>query len=256
MTERANQHDQPAITGILIIDKPLGPTSMQACARIRGALKAGGAPKRIKVGHGGTLDPLATGVLVILIGKATKLCNDIMAGEKRYETTIDLSRTSPTDDLEAETTDIPVETPPTRADIEAALTHFTGEIQQRPPAHSAMKVDGKRAYELARAGELTQLDPRPVTIHSIDIIDYAWPTLKLDIRCGKGTYIRSLARDIGQHLKTGGVLTALRRTQVGQFTINQSTPLQTLPRTLNPHTLPTPPTPPRDTEADQSKATD
>lgn len=243
MSERAEHHETPPISGILVIDKPLGPTSMQACARIRGALKAGGAPKRIKVGHGGTLDPLATGVLVILVGKATRLCNDIMAGEKRYDTTIDLSRTSPTDDLEAETTDIPVETPPTRADIEAALTRFVGEIQQRPPAHSAMKVDGKRAYELARAGQLTQLEPRPVTIHAIDIIDYTWPTLTLDIRCGKGTYIRSLARDIGQHLKTGGVLTALRRTQVGQFTIQQSIPLQDLPRTLSPHDLPPVPQP-------------
>ncbi len=243
MTERADQHETPAISGILVIDKPLGPTSMQACARVRGALKAGGAPKRIKVGHGGTLDPLATGVLVILVGKATKLCNDIMAGEKRYETTIDLSRTSPTDDLEAETTEVPVASPPTRADIEAALTHFVGEIQQRPPAHSAMKVDGKRAYELARAGELTELEPRPVTIHAIDITGYDWPTLTLDIRCGKGTYIRSLARDIGKHLGTGGVLAALRRTQVGQFTIEQSTPLHDLPRTLNPHTLPPVPRP-------------
>ncbi|MEM7755702.1 MAG: tRNA pseudouridine(55) synthase TruB [Planctomycetota bacterium] len=234
-----DQSDRPAPSGVMVIDKPLHRTSMAVCARIRGKLKAGGASKRIKVGHGGTLDPLATGVLVVLIGKATKRCNEIMAGEKGYAATIDLSRTSPTDDLEAETTVFPVEHVPDRAHIERALAeHFVGTIQQRPPAYSAMKVNGKRAYELARAGKLDTLDPRPVRIDEIIIVDYDFPNLSIDIRCGKGTYIRSLARDIDKALHTGGVLTALRRTRVGAHTIDNAIALDDLPETLNPWDLP------------------
>lgn len=211
---------------------------MAVCARIRGKLRAGGAAKRIKVGHAGTLDPLATGVLVVLIGRATKRVPEVMNGAKRYTATVDLSRTSPTDDLEAETTPFHVEQMPDRAHVEAALESFAGEIMQRPPAHSAMKVDGKRAYELARAGELDQLEPRPVRIDAIDILEFAFPLLTIDVRCGKGTYIRSLARDIGIALRVGGVLTALRRTEVGRYTIDQSTPLDELPETLDPWDLP------------------
>jgi len=211
---------------------------MAVCARIRGKLRAGGAAKRIKVGHAGTLDPLATGVLVVLIGRATKRVPEVMDGAKRYTATVDLSRTSPTDDLEAETTPFHVEQMPDRAHVEATLESFTGEIMQRPPAHSAMKVDGKRAYELARAGELDRLEPRPVRIDAIDILGFAFPVLTIDVRCGKGTYIRSLARDIGIALRVGGVLTALRRTEVGRYTIDQSTPLDELPDTLDPWDLP------------------
>jgi tRNA pseudouridine55 synthase len=240
------QPDRPAPSGLLVIDKPLRITSMGVCARIRGALRAGGAAKRIKVGHGGTLDPLATGVLVILIGRATKRCDEIMAGEKGYAASIDLSRTSPTDDLEADTTPVPVDTPPTRPDIDAVLKNFVGTIQQRPPAHSAMKVDGKRAYALARAGELTELEPRPVTIHEITVERYTWPELTVAVRCAKGTYIRSLARDIGRALGTGGVLTALRRTRVGPHRIEAATPLDEVPRTLDPWSLPPPPEPDRE----------
>jgi len=232
-------HDHPAPDGLLVIDKPLHKTSMAMCARVRGKLRAGGAPKRIKVGHGGTLDPLATGVLVILIGKATKRCDEIMAGEKGYTATIDLARTSPTDDLEAETTAFPVEHMPDRAHIETILAErFTGTIHQRPPAHSAMKVGGKRAYELARAGKLDQLEPRPVRIEGITITDYGFPNLSIAVRCGKGTYIRSLARDIGRALGTGGVLTALRRTRVGAHTLDHAVAVGDLPETLDPWNLP------------------
>lgn len=230
--------DPPPIDAMMVIDKPLGFTSMQVCARVRGKLKAGGAPKRIKVGHGGTLDPLATGVLVILIGKATKRCAQIMDGAKRYTATVDLLRTSPTDDLEGETEVFPVEHEPDRAHIDEVLSTFIGVIDQRPPAHSAMKVDGERAYTLARAGKLDRLEPRPVRIDAIDVIEYVWPNLTIDVRCGKGTYIRSLARDIGQRLGTGGVLTALRRTQVGQFSIEEALSLDELPKTLDPWDLP------------------
>lgn len=202
------------------------------CARVRGALVAGGAPKRIKVGHGGTLDPLATGLVVVLVGPATRLCNEIMAGEKRYAAEIDLAHTSPTDDREREPVPVTVEREPTHAEVEGVLPRFTGTIMQAPPAHSAMKVGGKRAYELARAGKIDRLEARPIVIHELSIVSYAWPRLTLDIRCGKGVYIRSLARDIGRALGVGGMLWGLRRTAVGRFTADEAVTLDDLPRTL------------------------
>lgn len=220
------------IAGVLLVDKPVGPTSMAVCARTRGALVAGGAPKKIKVGHGGTLDPLASGLLVVLVGPATRLCDEIMAGEKRYTAEIDLLHTSPTDDLESQPVPAEIAHQPARADIERILPRFTGRIMQAPPAHSAMKIGGKRAYHLARAGKLDRLEPRPVEIHAIGVVSYDWPRLSLDIRCGKGTYIRSLARDLGAALGAGGMLAALRRTAVGRFSVADAAPLEQLPRTL------------------------
>jgi tRNA pseudouridine55 synthase len=140
-----------------------------------------------------------------------------MASEKRYLAEIDLSRTSPTDDLEAETESVAVERPPDAARVREVCARFVGEIMQTPPVYSAIWVDGKRSYNLARGGEAAVLPARPVAIHSIDIVSFAWPMLTLDVRCGKGTYIRSLARDLGRALHTGGVLTALRRTASGEF---------------------------------------
>ena len=238
MTTSAPTHPTP--TGLLLIDKPLRLTSMGVCAAVRRRLVAGGAPKRIKVGHGGTLDPLATGLLVVLVGKATRLCNQIMAGDKRFLADVDLSMTSPTDDLEGPLTHLQDLVPPTREDVADAVASFIGEIQQRPPAYSAMKIGGERAYRLARralesdpeAPNLPELAPRPVIIHAIDILEYDFPRLRLDIRCGKGTYIRSLARDLGVALGTGGCLTALRRTQVGRYSIDDAVPLDALPQTL------------------------
>ncbi|USN99564.1 MAG: tRNA pseudouridine(55) synthase TruB [Phycisphaeraceae bacterium] len=224
--------DTDPIAGVLLVDKPLGPTSMGVCARVRGALKAGGAPKRIKVGHGGTLDPLASGLMVVLVGPATKLCNTIMAGEKRYLATIDLAHTSPTDDLESEPAPAAIDTEPTLDQIEATLPAFTGRIMQAPPAHSAMKVGGQRAYTLARAGQLDALEPRPVVIHELRIESFDWPMLTLDVRCGKGTYIRSLARDLGRTLGVGGTLAGLRRTRVGRFDVADAVGLGDVPRTL------------------------
>jgi tRNA pseudouridine55 synthase len=224
--------DADPIAGVLPIDKPEGPTSMAVCARVRAALRAGGAPKRIKVGHGGTLDPLATGLVVVLVGPATRLCDQVMAGEKRYTAEIDLRHTSPTDDRESEPVPAEVAGEPGLADVEAVLPSFTGRIMQAPPAHSAMKVGGKRAYELARAGEIDRLEPRPVIIHELRIERYAWPSLVLDVRCGKGTYIRSLARDIGRALGVGGMLWGLRRTGVGRFDVGDAVPMRDLPRTL------------------------
>lgn len=239
----AHPDDAPSISGLLLIDKPYGYTSMAVCANIRGRLKAGGAPKRVKVGHGGTLDPLATGLLVVLVGRATRLCEQVMSDTKQYTAALDLSATSPTHDLESEPVPAAVVSPPTRADIESALARFVGLIEQTPPAHSAMKVGGRRAYTLARRGEVPPLVPRPVRIDAIDITHYAWPALTLDITCGKGTYIRSLARDLGAALHTGGLLTALRRTRSGPFTISGATPLADLPNPMNPADLPPPPAP-------------
>ena len=209
-------------SGILLVDKPLGPSSMGMCRLVRGKLRAGGAPKKIKVGHGGTLDPLATGLIVVLVGKATPLCNAIMVGEKWYDAVIDLEHRSATDDMEGELEPVPADAIPTLDDVRVACAQFTGTIQQTPPAYSAIKVDGMRAYAMARAGNTPVLTARPVEIHAIDIVSYAWPQLELNIHCGKGTYIRSLARDLGTVLKTGGVLASLRRTRIGRFSVDDA----------------------------------
>lgn len=226
-----------AIEGVLVIDKPVGMSSMQVCAKVRGKLRAGGAPKRVKVGHGGTLDPLASGVLVVLVGKATKRCDQVMAGIKRYETTIDLSRLSSTDDLEGEMTPVEIDREPTIDDVRRACRIWTGTVMQIPPKYSAVKVQGQRAYAMARRGETIELKPRPVRIDAIDIVSFDCPMLTLDITCGKGTYIRSLGRDIGNTLGAGGVLTALRRTRVGRFTIDEAVTLHELPDPMDPATL-------------------
>ncbi|MEM1071966.1 MAG: tRNA pseudouridine(55) synthase TruB [Planctomycetota bacterium] len=228
-------HTPPGPAGLLVLDKPLGKTSMQACAAIRARLRLGGASKRIKVGHGGTLDPLATGVLVILVGKATKRQDTVMAGSKSYLAEVDLAHTSRTDDAEG-----PVEPancqPVDRGSVEARLPAFVGRIMQRPPAFSAMKIGGRRAYALARRAEtdaeLPELEQRPVQIDAIELTAFQWPIATLRIDCGKGTYIRSLARDLGAALGTGGMLRALQRTRVGRWTIDDAVTLDSLPDTL------------------------
>lgn len=231
--------DRPAITpitpisGIVVVDKPEGVSSMGVCRVVRGKLRTGGAPKRIKVGHGGTLDPLATGVLVVLVGKATKLCDRVMIGEKRYTAGVDLSAFSETDDREGQREEVEVPEPPPTEEIVSACARFVGEIMQRPPAYSAMKVNGQRAYKLARAGMAPRLEPRPVVIHACEVISYHWPIATLDIRCGKGTYIRSLARDLGVALGTGGMLASLRRTAVGPFLIDAAVALDDLPQPMS-----------------------
>jgi tRNA pseudouridine55 synthase len=221
------------IHGILSLDKPLGFSSMKAVAIVR--RRAGGA----RTGHAGTLDPLATGVLVLALGKCTRQIESLMATEKRYLTTIDLTAFTTTDDVEGERTEVVLGTPgaraaaPTRAEIETLLAErFTGTVMQRPPAFSAMKVGGRRAYALARKGETPELTPRPVTIHSVTVTDYAWPLLSLDIHCGKGTYVRSIARELGQALGTGGHCTMIRRTAVGTFTIDRAVSMDALPEKI------------------------
>lgn len=224
--------ETPTPSGLLVIDKPLGKTSMQVCANVRARLRAGGSPKRIKVGHAGTLDPLATGVLVVLVGRATRLQDRVMAGRKGYTARIDLAHISRTDDREGPVTPVACEPMPREA-IESVLPKFTGTILQRPPAYSAMKIDGRRAYDLARKSEteadLPVLPHRPITIDAIEILAYDWPMLTLGIACAKGTYIRSLARDLGRALGTGGMLGALVRTRVGRFTLEDARSIESLP---------------------------
>lgn len=222
----------PCPSGLLIIDKPAGWTSMDVCARVRALVRRGGAPKRSKVGHAGTLDPFATGLLVVLVGKATRLSNWLMTGEKEYTAEIDLSRVSDTQDPTGTIRPVDVDAVPGAGDVERAAAGLTGLIQQRPPIHSAMSVGGVRAYHLARRGEISELPARPVTVHEFRIDSFQWPEVRVFIRCGKGTYIRSLARDLGTALGVGGMLTSLRRLRVGEFSVDLARSMDSLPSVI------------------------
>lgn len=201
--------------GFLAVDKPAGWTSHDVVARIR---RLTGVRR---VGHAGTLDPFATGVLVVGVGKATRLIQYVQQTAKRYIATVRLGLETDTLDPEGEVVHrLEVERWPSLAEVEGALASFIGEIEQIPPAHSAIRIQGKRAYERARAGEAVDVPARRVVIHAIDILRYEPPELEIDVRCGSGTYLRSLARDIGRALGTYGYCHALRRTEVGSFTLN------------------------------------
>ena len=201
------------LTGLLIVDKPMGWSSMDIIRRVRRVTDGA------KAGHAGTLDPLATGVVVVCLGKATRLVDQLMEGVKIYETRIDLAAFTCTDDREGPREEIPVPVPPTIEAVRAALDQQIGHIAQRPPAYSAIHVAGQRSYKLARRGEAVELPQRTVRVDAIDLIAYDWPMLDLRITCGKGVYIRSIARDLGTALNTGGHLASLRRTAVGRFTL-------------------------------------
>lgn len=206
---------------ILYIDKPLGWTSFDAVKRLRGALMRRMGIKKFKVGHAGTLDPLATGVMIVCTGRATKRIEELQAGIKEYVATIALGATTPSFDLE---TEIDATYPTghiTRELVESVLPQFTGTIQQIPPAFSAIKIDGQRAYKMARRGAEVELKPKTLVIDQIELLDFAPDSITVRILCSKGTYIRALARDIGQALDSGGHLTALRRTRVGDIGIDQ-----------------------------------
>lgn len=215
------------LAGVLVLDKPAGMTSMTAVAKVR--RRAG----RVKTGHAGTLDPLATGVLVLALGKATKLIDQFMATAKRYHTTIDLSAFTATDDAEGERQEVAVADPPTERQVREACSGFIGEILQRPPQFSAMKIGGRRAYKAARSGQTVDLPERPVTIHEVDLVRYEWPMLELEVHCAKGVYIRSLARDLGSALGTGGYCRSIRRTAVGPFTLEMAKTLGELPDVID-----------------------
>ncbi len=209
-----------SLCGLIVVDKPVGMSSMDVVRRVRRA--AGKA----KTGHAGTLDPLATGVVICCLGKATKSVEKLMGQPKIYETEVDLSAFTQTDDLEGERQEVEVPTPPTLAQVQAACQTFVGDaIQQTPPIYSAIHINGQRAYKLARKGETIDMPTKIVRIDAVDVLDYTWPTLTLSIKCGRGTYIRSLGRDIGKKLGTGGHLASLRRTAVGDYTIEKSHPI-------------------------------
>ena len=210
------------ITGeILYIDKPLGWTSFDAVKRLRGAVMRRMGVRKFKVGHAGTLDPLATGVMIVCTGKATKRIEELQAGVKEYIATVALGATTPSFDLE---TEIDATYPIEHIDrqlVEAALKRFVGRIEQVPPAYSACKVDGKRAYSMARKGKEVELKPKVLVIDEIELIDYKPAEITIRVVCSKGTYIRALARDIGEALGSGAHLKALRRTRVGDVDISR-----------------------------------
>lgn len=202
--------------GLLNLYKPAGITSRDLVNRVQRLVKPH------KVGHAGTLDPLASGVLVVCLGPATRLIEYVQRMPKRYLATFSLGRHSDTEDVEGVVTELVDAPVPVADEILAVLPQFLGTIQQLPPAFSALKVDGKRAYELARQGEAPDLKPRPIEIHTIELIEYSYPQLTLDIRCGSGTYVRSLGRDIARALGTEAVMSALIRTEIGPFHLQQA----------------------------------
>lgn len=246
---------------ILAFNKPYRWTSFNLVAKIRGELSRYFGVKKVKVGHAGTLDPLATGVMLVCVGKATKQIDTLQAGTKEYIAEIKLGATTPSFDMETcEDAQYPIEHI-TKESVEEVLTHFIGEIQQIPPTYSAVKVDGKRAFKYARTGTEVELKPKTLVIDEIELIDYGFVTpkeqseilpdaqerikyqhdnlsdkyLQLTIRvvCSKGTYIRALARDIGQALGTGAYLTGLTRTRIGDYQLADCMDVEHFPEWLN-----------------------
>ena len=198
---------------VLCIDKPLGWTSFDAVKRLRGALSRRLGLKKIKVGHAGTLDPLATGVMIICTGRATKRIDELQAGVKEYIATIALGATTPSFDLETEIDATYPTAHITEELVREVLGRFIGSIEQIPPAYSACKIDGHRAYDLARKGREVQLKAKTLVIDEIELLSFSPEEITIRTLCSKGTYIRALARDIGQALDSGAHLTALRRTR-------------------------------------------
>lgn len=208
---------------ILLIDKPAGMTSFGVVARVRRVL-TNQQQKKVKVGHTGTLDPFATGLMILVIGKECKNAGSYSKLDKVYEATIRLGQTSTTGDPEGEITDVS-DLVPTKSQIEETLTKFTGEINQTPPIYSAIKINGQRAYDLARAGKQPEMPERKVTVYSLDLIDYSYPNLKIRANVSSGTYIRTLAQDIGQDLGVGAYCTELRRISIDKWRVDDAVAL-------------------------------
>ena len=222
---------------ILCVDKPLTWTSFNLVSKAKYPLLRRLRLRKLKVGHAGTLDPLATGVMLLSVGRATKLIEELQAGYKEYTATLRLGATTPSFDLEHEIDATFSIEHITREMIEATLPQFIGHIDQVPPTFSACKIQGKRAYDLARAGQEAILSPKTIHIEDIQLLDFTPPLLRLHVRCGKGTYIRSLARDLGQALHSGAHLTELRRTRVGDVHVDDCLTLDALQQWID-DTLP------------------
>lgn len=221
---------------IMLVDKPAGVSSFAVVARIRRELsdQAGlveikgkdGAVrqkrKRVKVGHAGTLDPFATGLLIILAGKATKRAGDFLKLDKEYEATIELGKVSTTGDVEGEISETGSGKVSTLAEVEEVLQRFQGKIRQRVPNYSAVKINGQRAYKLAREGKRVEMPVREVQIYELELLHYEWPFLRIRCQVSSGTYIRALGEDIGTALGVGGYLTALRRTKIDHYDVKEA----------------------------------
>lgn len=205
---------------ILLIDKPAGMTSFGVVARIRRVLSAEKG-KKVKVGHTGTLDPFATGLMIIVVGKECRNASLYSKLDKAYEATIRLGQTSLTGDPEGEITEVSDKIP-TLDEVKKVLCEFVGEICQRPPIYSAIKVNGQRAYKLARKGQPVEIPSRNITIHSLDLIEYNYPEIRIQTRVSSGTYIRSLAEDIGKTLGTGAYCSQLRRTKISDWQVEKA----------------------------------
>ncbi len=215
------------MNGIVIVDKPQDWTSQDVTARLRRVFNTR------RIGHGGTLDPMATGVLPVFVGRGTRGVEFFEHAEKTYETVLRLGLTTDTEDIWGET----VEERPvsfTEEQLEAVLQSFRGEILQIPPMYSALKVNGQKLCDLARKGKEVERKPRPITIHALELLEVTENTLRLRVRCSKGTYIRTLCKDIGEALGCGGCMAGLRRVTAGEYTIEEAVPLQTLLEAENP----------------------
>ena len=215
--------------GIIIIDKPMDWTSMDVCAKLRGIFH------EKRVGHAGTLDPMATGVLPVFVGRATRGVEFFEHAEKTYETELLLGVATDTEDTTG-TVLTRREVSVTQARLDEVLERFRGEIMQIPPMYSALKVNGQKLCDLARKGRQVECQPRPVTVHELTLLSREGDTLRLRVRCSKGTYIRTLCADIGEALGCGGCMQALRRTQAGEYTIAEAVPLQQLLEAAEPET--------------------
>ncbi len=211
------------LDGLLVVDKPQGWSSFDVVAKVRGTLKRE-TGKKIKVGHTGTLDPLATGLMIIVIGSYCKRAAEFSKLDKTYEVITKLGVTSTTGDEEGEKK-VTSSTQPEEAEIAYVLKSFEGDSMQVPPIFSAIKIDGKRAYKMAREGKTVEMQPRPVHISNIELTNYNYPCVMFTADVGSGTYIRSLVQDIGEKLQTGAYMTDLRRTIVGDFTLSNSVKL-------------------------------
>jgi len=207
--------------GVLVMDKPRGITSQEAIHRAKRWFVRG-----TRIGHTGTLDPLATGVLVLCIGRATRLAEYVQRMPKVYAATFRFGLESDTDDADGHILTVTAAATPSLGDVENNLVHFRGEFLQAPPKYSALKVDGRRAYAQARRGREFSMESRRVTVHSLDIVDYSPPLLRLTIKCSRGTYIRSIARDLGSRLGCGAIVQELRRLSVGHFDVSRAVSLE------------------------------
>lgn len=223
----------PVRPGLLVLDKPAGWTSREAVNRAQRWF-----PRGTRLGHAGTLDPLATGVLVLGVGQATRLLEYVQEMPKVYRSRWLLGCRSDTEDITGQVRSVPDASDPGRAQVWAVLQTFLGWQEQTPPAFSAAHIAGQRAYELARAGQPVALTPRRICIYRLEIEDYNYPHLQIEIQCSKGTYIRSLARDVGDRLGCGAVVAELRRTRLGPFTPEQAAPWEADAQAVQAHLLP------------------